>query len=344
MADRDLSFASFNLLNLQLPGEPWRGHSYTPAQYQEKLAWSAAAIQTLDADVIAFQELWSKRCLLELFDLAGLGEYKLFFIDDRWYDIAVAAAVRRPWSVRALQVHKAFPAECALRKRRRAPVPTAAGFEAEDDEVELKIDRFSRAVLQLDLHHESDLTPDVRVFAAHLKSKLATRLDAEEYDQEPIRVHAPALGTALSTIRRTAEAAALRVLLTNSTRGTATPVACIGDLNDGIESNTLAILTGEPSMRLNAKSRMGLRSDAGLYSAARLQQLHSFRDVYYSHNYSGILETLDHILVSEQFYDHSKQRIWSLDRLRMWNDHLDGKSRACSDHGLVAAYFSYHPA
>lgn len=45
--------------------------------------------------------------------------------------------------------------------------------------------------------------------------------------------HANALGQAMSTIRRTAQATALRVLLTEVMKGTVTPVIVLGDVNDG---------------------------------------------------------------------------------------------------------------
>ena len=50
----------------------------------------------------------------------------------------------------------------------------------------------------------------------HLKSKLPTRIDQEDWFQQDAGLYKPhvtALGAAISTIRRTAEATALRVLL-----------------------------------------------------------------------------------------------------------------------------------
>jgi len=82
-----------------------------------------------------------------------------------------------------------------------------------------------------------------------------------------------------------------------------------------------------------------------------LQQYHSLRDVHYSHNYQGVNEVLDHILVSEQFYDHSPNRIWSFKAARIWNDHVDdhdpgegGSHKTVSDHGVVKAEFVFDPA
>jgi len=345
---QDISFGTFNLYNLQLPGKAWRFRTqpYTEAQYRAKVKWAAGMLREMNADVIGFQELWSAQCLRDVFEelrgaTASGNDYELHFIKEDWYDIAVAAAVRKPWRVKRTQVHKAFPAKCVLKKRRaRASAP-----DREDDEVDVRIDRFSRSVLQLELTNEADpRLPSVRVFVAHLKSKLPTRLDEQEAGDVEVKRHANALGAAISTIRRTAEAAALRVLLTQEMKGNQRAVAVLGDLNDGVLSNTLGIVSQQPKFRLSPSRRTGSSSDVGLYSTALLQQLHSFRDVFYSHDYQGALEVLDHVLVSEQFYDHSKNRTWLLKHTHVWNDHVGDEHAHTSDHGLIAAYFAHKPA
>ena len=78
---KNISFATFNLYNLQLPGVEWYKSNYSQAQYDAKISWSAKMLVNLDADVIAFQELWSKQCLIDLFEHAGLtDQYQLHFI------------------------------------------------------------------------------------------------------------------------------------------------------------------------------------------------------------------------------------------------------------------------
>ena len=55
----------------------------------------------------------------------------------------------------------------------------------------------------------------------HLKSKLPTRVDKEPWsvaDPDLYKNHRTALGAGISTIRRTAEAVALRVMLTDVMR------------------------------------------------------------------------------------------------------------------------------
>lgn len=339
---RDISFATFNLYNLQLPGLDWRSTPYTPDQYAAKIAWSAERLRMLNADVVAFQELWSEQCLHDMIAVADAGgTHRVFTIKEPgegWYDIAVAAVVRDPWEVREKRLHKSFPDGFVLTKRGGARDP-------EDNEIHVQVDKFARTVLDLELGHKDhpDLPP-VRVLCAHLKSKLATRLDREERDRDEVRLHAAALGAAISTIRRTAEAAALRIVANGLMRDTNVPVVVLGDLNDGAFSNTLGILSEQPSYRLFADSRAGSRSDRGLYAASQLQEYRALRDVGYTHDHKGVKEILDHVLVSEQFYDHSRNRVWSFRDMRIWNDHVDEDGGSSSDHGLVRASFDYNPA
>jgi endonuclease/exonuclease/phosphatase family metal-dependent hydrolase len=349
---RDISFASFNLYNLQVVGGTTHPGAapFTTMDYETRLAWAAGLLHELDADVIAFQELWSAQALRDLFDRAGLDDrYELHFIGPQWYDIAVAAAVRKPWRVRAKTLHKTFPPEFRLVKR--AHGDEGAQAERTDDDIDVRISMFSRTVIELALEREdTEGVPPLHVLCAHLKSKLATRLDPVEAQIASLKPHQAALGAALSTVRRTAEAAALRMILTGLTRGNAErAVALVGDLNDGAHSNTLSILSAQPRFRRQHKSHIGETSDSGMYPVTFLQALSDFHDVAYTHLHQGVREQLDHVLVSEQFYDHSKNRRWSFREQRIWNDHLDddgstGAGRPTSDHGIVCARFTWDPA
>jgi hypothetical protein len=58
------------------------------------------------------------------------------------------------------------------------------------------------------------------------------------------------------------------------------------------------------------------------------------------------MESLDHILVSEEFYDNSRRRLWMFDGMTVNNDHLsfeDHKASGTNDHGVVRAVFQYKP-
>ncbi len=322
-------------------------------------------LHRLDADVIAFQEVWSREALETVFAAAGLGEtHDLAFITGgAWDGVAVAAAVRRPWEILGVKRHKAFSDAMRLVKRKQSMAEIQASMPAadrnvdaeddpvfvpshEDEAIRVEIDEFARSVLRVTIGHgraRRPIVPPVEVFCTHLKSKLATPLDDPEYRDPRIRPHNAALGTALSTIRRIAEATALRIILDEAMRGNDRPVAVLGDLNDGQFSDTLAILSGQPSFRVAATSRAARHSDAGLYTGVQLQQLRSLGDVYYTHEYRNVREVIDHVLVSEQFYDWSDRRLWAFREMRFFNDHVPAEDRTRTDHGIVRAAFDWAP-
>ena len=72
--------------------------------------------------------------------------------------------------------------------------------------------------------------------------------------------------------------------------------------------------------------------------------------MYYTHVHQDLRESLDHVLVSEQFYDHSRRRLWLFDGLSIFNDHLndsetaDHKVKGTGDHGIVRVHFQFKPA
>jgi predicted extracellular nuclease len=334
------SVATFNLYNFQLPGlamnpfqQPW-----TQAEFDHKVDWVARMLETIDADVIGLQELWHAEAMEQVLAQPGLEDtYDLLATPATGTKIVCAALVRKGLVTGTPEWISSFPP--AVRLESSDPM------DPQSPAISVQIEGFSRPVLhfQLDLRDEPPL---VEVFVAHLKSKLPTQINNEPwYDADPdtYRDHRNALGGALSTIRRTAEATALRVLLTDVMKGTGTPVLVLGDLNDGQHSNTINILTEQPSY-LVGDSQGG--ADIGLYTAQTLQEYRDTRDVYYTHVYQDLRESLDHVLVSEQFYDHSLRRSWLFDGLAIYNDHLndeDHKATGTGDHGVVEVAFRWKP-
>lgn len=336
---KQIAFATFNLFNLQLPGKAmYEGKKvYTKAEYRKKIEWTAGVLKKLQASVFGFQELWSEQCLEDAFTRAGLIKDYTLVTHSRHDGISNALAVRNPHSVVRSEWITNFPPELVLKKAR--------GKQNEPDyQMAVNIKRFSRPVLRVTIKPSVSgvTTPNIVACVAHLKSKLPIRLD--QGLPSATKSHRGAIGGALATIRRTAEAGALRVVLDKITRGTSTPVVVMGDLNDSQLSVTTSLITSQPSLHLVAKSRAGRRSDRGLYSTATLQELRSLRDVYYTHIHKGLRESLDHILVSEQFYDHSVNREWSFHEMQIINDHLDDENPEASDHGVVMAVFDHNRA
>ncbi|MEM7679049.1 MAG: hypothetical protein AAF449_23985, partial [Myxococcota bacterium] len=75
----------------------------------------------------------------------------------------------------------------------------------------------------------------------------------------------------------------------------------------------------------------------------------------YTYIHNGEKESLDHILVSQHFYDYSRQRSWCFRRMEVFNDHLDERLRienkktaaaklrknTLTDHAAIVACFDY---
>ena len=68
--------------------------------------------------------------------------------------------------------------------------------------------------------------------------------------------------------------------------------------------------------------------------------MQTLRDVYYTHIHDGQHSSLDHILVSREFYPLYAKRSWTFRGIEIFNDHLpDEKAKGTNDHGVVVARF-----
>jgi endonuclease/exonuclease/phosphatase family metal-dependent hydrolase len=317
----DVRFGSFNVYNLHEPGRIVYDQAlYTVAEYERKIAWLGSQVRAMRADVIGFQEVWSRAALAEAVVRSERFEDADVHMFDAGADpvepnVALATRLRLLSPVR---YHLAFPPTLSF-----GPLSAVQEFE--------------RPVLEaeLELPAEGDLPPvPVRVFVAHLKSKRLTFLQGEDQGDPKVR----ALGAARSLLRRAAEATALRWLVVDQMRGTRTPVVVIGDLNDGIEAVTNRIITGERPFGKGA-DETAAAYDVMLYSTYLLQSQRNLRDVFYTHIHDFEYETLDHILVSEELVGRAPGSVAEFNGLQMWNDHLNVTDQTRSDHGQVVARF-----
>lgn len=334
MADKAISFATFNTLNMARAGQITYEDERpaTAQQERDKIAWVSGKLREMQADVIGFQEIWSPDMLADCFTAAGL-DYEIVARPAPVGQVQVALAARRGLLMGPGRFVSEFPPEVVFRKR-----PPPPGRPVED--VSVRIESFSRPVLV------ADIAPDIRVMVAHLKSKRPTPLDAQEAADPEIRRNSYAIGSALSLFRRAAEGVAMRAMLNEEMTGNDRPFVVLGDLNDAVRAVSTVIVSAEPRYRLFASDRSKARADFGLYSTHDLQDFRSIDARGYTYIYEGLQEILDHILVSEQFYDNSEQRRWSFRNLKVWNDHLDTPRRApgSTDHGILRAAFDANPA
>jgi endonuclease/exonuclease/phosphatase family metal-dependent hydrolase len=336
------SVATFNLYNLQLPGLPMNDNQdpWTKDEFKAKVAWTSEQLHNIDADIVGLQELWNSEALEQVLEHGDLTDKYDVLAEPAKGDRIICAALVLKGLLRDVpEWVEGFPD--AVRMQSRGD----ANPQAHPD-IHVTVSKFSRPVLRFKVALRDDL-PLSEVFVTHLKSKLPTRVDDEDWFEaspDTFKPHRTALGAGISTIRRTAEAVALRVLLTDVMKTTDTPVLVLGDINDGQHSNTVNILTEQPSYLVGG-TRGGV--DNGLYTAQTLQEYRDSRDVYYTHVHQDLRESLDHILVSEQFYDNSGDRLWVFDGLAINNDHLNDeeqREKGTGDHGVVRVSFRYDPA
>jgi hypothetical protein len=337
---RELNIATFNLLNLNEPGLPlYSDEDGWPLDvYERKIDWSKRVLTRLKPHVMGFQELWHPASLTRVVTDAGLlADYDLLIPPDAdGTRIVCAAVVAKGLLEGAPEWITNFPAKFILESR---------GDDPQTPAIKVTIPSFSRPVLHFTIRPREDQAP-VHVFVCHFKSKAPTKVFREPWfnaDREGMKPHQTNLGAALSTIRRTAEASALRFLLTGLMKETDAPVIVLGDINDGQMSNTANVLTEQPRYLVGDSVGGG---DTALYTAQTLQEYRNTRDVYYTHIHNDMMESLDHILVSQEFYDNSKKRIWLFDGMTVMNDHLnwdDHKTSGTNDHGIISASFKYKP-
>mmetsp|Transcript_10808 Transcript_10808/g.13518 ORF Transcript_10808/g.13518 Transcript_10808/m.13518 type:complete len:387 (+) Transcript_10808:3-1163(+) len=327
-------------------------------QYEKKIAWSASTLKSVDAQVWGFQELCHPQALRDVFEKADLNNKYEILVRERekgeiWdEDVSCAAAVLKGSLVGKPKWFKDIPQSISFDLKRGEIIESSVSEDvdqSEDEEattVSVDIKEFQRSVLyfQVKPFKPHSRTGEFRgkpisVFVAHLKSKRPSRVRKPYWNMDEEN----ALGLAMSTIKRTAEAAALRFLLIKEMKGNDTPVILLGDLNDDPHSNTLDIISGAPRY-LDSRGH-----DTALYSTNFLEQYRSLRDIYYTYVHQNKHETLDHILVSEEFYENSKRCRWKFRGLYLKNDHLD-KDKATkeheadgtSDHAIVKAKFEYN--
>lgn len=318
-----LKLATFNTLNLAPPGYTYyEGQApYTADEFNLKSRWMANQLDRMNADVVALQEVWSLDSLKQV--LALTHHYR---------DAAVVAApladtgtsllprlalVSKIALAGSLESITELPRECHV------TLPGGATHTT-----------FSRPLLRAQLKANGHT---VTLFVCHLKSKRPDFLDGEDGDDPSVR----AIAELRSLIRRGAEAAALRRMLIDVGYRTRAPMMVLGDFNDTLQSATTQLVAATSWKRMDRPLR-----DVMLFDAYEIQiERKGRRDVTFTHVHQGAPETIDHILVSEEFLPESKNCIGRAVRVEYYNDHLNDREQPFaniySDHGQVVATIEF---
>jgi endonuclease/exonuclease/phosphatase family metal-dependent hydrolase len=310
---QEIRFATFNLLNLAPPGLRFYDNlePYTQEEYDAKISWLAQQIDRLDADVIGFQEVFSQAALKDV--LARSEKYKTahhagFDPDPQSHSLtpSVALVSRLPLAASAA-AYADLP--------RGLSVPASDAAEATG--------KFTRPVLHAQVVVSKDLV--INVFVVHLKSKRPDYRNGEDGD-DPYHLGAAVLR---SLIRRGVEALGLRYLLTDYVQGNRVPLVVLGDFND-----VAAAVSTQMVMGVGRGGKTGF--DDRLFDSYRIQPRRDpLRDLGYTHMHDGTYETIDHVLVSEEFNPASRHAIGEVVDVSYLNDHLAFRQPEASDHGAV---------
>ncbi|MCU0525252.1 MAG: endonuclease/exonuclease/phosphatase family protein [Elainella sp. Prado103] len=322
MSRRTFRVGTFNLCNLALPNQVfYKREVYTPEEYARKISWVAGQLDQLQADLIGFQEVFHAEALQQALQQSQTCQ-DLHLVVGKPIEDTPAVALASRFPILSHRFIRAFPA--------------AARLEVQGAEIPLT--HFSRPILSARLRLTDRI--ECTVFVVHLKSKrpiVPDHLDRHD----PIE---KAKGQARSLILRAAESIALRVLLMEVLRDRDHPVIVLGDMNDGGAAVTSQLISGEPPHRKLETEHKRKIWDVLLYHVKDIQARQSFSDVYYTHIHNGRYESLDHIMVSQEFVTQNPDRIGRVVYVSVLNDHLIDETLSSedipkwqSDHAQVVA-------
>jgi endonuclease/exonuclease/phosphatase family metal-dependent hydrolase len=328
-----VTLATFNLLNLADVGFQYYPNAdpYTAQEYAEKIKWTAAQLDTLRADVVLCQEVFSLKALQDCVDAstwmrgASVHAPHTDVVNERGEKLPRLGIISR-LPIKELHSHVKLPSAAQL------ALPDGSQHTL-----------FSRPVLEalIDAHGQ-----DLRVYTVHLKSKRPDWADKAN----PENPHDYTKAQLQSLLKRAAEAAGVRELLVQQLWHTSEPVVIMGDFNDTLQSPTTQMIA---ATRWKARERSA--RDAMLYDAWDVSAHHDLsrngpmrRDVSYTHIHEGVAEVIDQCLVSEEFATFSRHQIGYVQRVDIFNDHLNQRLRgvpssktAMSDHGQIAVQLNF---
>jgi endonuclease/exonuclease/phosphatase family metal-dependent hydrolase len=338
---QELRFATFNVLNLAPPGMRFYADQepHTQAEYDAKVAWIAQQIDALDADVIAFQEIFSQDCLRDVLEKSRKYQHAhLVGFEPEGHDMPgnVDAGILTP----SVALVSCLPLAGPPTSYSRLP----HGLSVVLPGIDAPVNTFTRPILHVRLLAGTDepLLPGrptprpqaIDLLVCHLKSKRPdyrgqAGLPGVAGDQDSYQL---GLATLRSMIRRSTEALGLRYLVSDQLRRQRLPLLVMGDFNDVAAAMTTQLVTGVASERRVLREGPTDR----LFDCYRIQsKLRPLRDVGFTHSHDGIMETIDHVLVSDAFEPGATGAIGEVVEVIYINDHLGLKPPQASDHGIV---------
>ncbi len=310
-----LKIATFNLRNCALPHFQFYDNQepYDDKRYRAKLEWSARQIDTINADIIIFQEVFQVQALQAILHASRtMNQAKLIARD------AVKMPPKNTWVPQV-----AIATKLPLLADPIWVSDYSTGIHLSD--YGQAITQITRAVPHITIKAYNG--HPLHILGVHLKSKRPDYLDGEIADN----ANDLALATYRSLMRRGADAVALRRYLNQQLKGNRIPCIIAGDFNDDAKSVTTQIIAGSGGFGKTFY-------DSQFFDAQRIQTRNDpMRNVVYSNIHQGSLEVLDHIFVTEEFHPQSRYQIAQVREVYCLNDHLHSREPHTSDHGIVVA-------
>lgn len=318
-----LRVATLNCLNLALPGRTFYAGTdpYGADEYIAKTQWLATMLDRLAADVVLVQEVFHEQALSDVVRQTASGA--------KAWSLSVPFADQANDKPRLGAVWRS-----ALRPRLDSIVDLPPGHAvAIPDQGEHG--KFSRPLLRLDVPAAGTALTLLNV---HLKSRRPEYLDGEDRDDPRLEARAQLR----SLVMRGAEAAALRTIVIDITRGARTPLVVAGDFNDAIGAVTTQIVADTSWKRDDRPQRDHMLFDA--FEVERRPSPGRGRDVAYTVLNGGEPERIDQVLVSEEFVPQSKRALGHVAAVDVLNDHLSERRRTSSGAPDLARIYSDHGA
>ncbi len=305
-----LRIATINCLNLALAGRhTYDGFApYTPDEYIAKTQWLGALLDRLAADFVLLQEVFHEQALSDVVrQTASRGRAFGFaapLADENNTKPRLGLVWRLPWQPRIDSI-AALPPGCAV------AVPERGEHT-----------RFSRPLLRAMV--PLDTGAALTLLNVHLKSRRPEYVDGERPDDP----YAEARAQLRSLIIRGAEAAALRWLVVEATRGSRAALVVAGDFNDAPSAVTTQIVADTSWKPDDRPQRDCMLFDA--FDVVYRPAPGRGRDVAYTVLHGGEPERIDHVLVSEEFVAQSRRAIGHVAAVEILADHLVERRRAAA--------------
>ncbi|MDO6708323.1 endonuclease/exonuclease/phosphatase family protein [Photobacterium sp. 1_MG-2023] len=337
-----MKFATFNLYQFLEPGNWWyektAQNTYSQALWDQKTGWIQDTLRAIDADVVGFQEVFSKNALQALCNAAGFEHFAV--VGRAGQDEQDPQVFTRPVVALASKHPIVSLSEVGVSGEVAANLPLANGFA------------FSRTPIKAVLN-----TPEfglIQVYVTHLKSKrplYQTQYSPADDLEDKVfeEVLGQAQGKIAALLQRGAEAALLAADVAKDQRYSKMPSVVLGDMNcdyTSVEYDALSpsnYMPDIPKANGSEEDRHAVKAYANQLwldsSYLRAEQ----KDNAPTYYYHGKGSSLDYIFLTESFLNAGGR----VARHQVWDDHLldrdtgkphgnQAQKKVSSDHAIVS--------